>query len=69
MSEELNSYLNHVNFDNEVIYDIGANTGEMIQFFNKHSKNATIVGVEPHPNNVELLNKQFHGEDHIKIID
>jgi len=69
MSEELNSYLKHVKFDNEVIYDIGANTGEMIQFFNKHSKNATIVGVEPHPNNIELLNKQFQDVEHIKIID
>jgi len=33
MNEELDSYLNEINLDNEVIYDIGANEGEMINFF------------------------------------
>ena len=33
MDEELDGYLNEINFDNGVIYDIDANKGEIIDFF------------------------------------
>lgn len=69
MDEELASYLTHINLDNQVIYDIGANMGEMTQFFNKYAKNTKIIGVEPHPSNVEYLQQLFNGVDNIKIIN
>ena len=69
MNEELQSYLSEINLDNEVIYDIGANKGEMINFFNKHSTNSQIIGIEPHPNNIQILKQKFNNCLNIKIIE
>ena len=54
-SEELNNYIKYVNFDNKVIYDIGANEGEIIDFVLKNSNNSTIYGIEPHQHNIGIL--------------
>jgi len=68
MNEELQSYLNNINLNNQIIYDIGANIGDMILFFDKYSKNSNIIGIEPHPYNIIELEKKFKGKSNIKIV-
>lgn len=41
----------------------------MTRFFSKHSKNTKIIGIEPHPSNIEYLHRLFSNDEHIKIID
>jgi len=48
---------------------LGANEGDMITFFNKYSKNSKIIGIEPHPNNIQILTKKFKDYSNIEIID
>ena len=64
---EVTSYLNNVNLNNQKFYDIGANKGVIIDFVNKHSKNTYIHGIEPHPNNIEILNRKFKNNENITI--
>ena len=66
-NEELTSYLDNINFDNQIFYDIGANEGEILDFINKNSKNTILHGIEPHPDNIEILNRKFKDIDNIKI--
>lgn len=51
---ELECYKINVNFYNKIIYDIGANEGSILEFFKNNSKNSTIIGIEPHPNNFKF---------------
>ena len=69
MNEELLSYKKYINFNNKNIYDIGANTGEMTDFFKINSKNSTIYSVEPHKSNIQILKKKFKDYTNIKIIE
>jgi FkbM family methyltransferase len=66
--EELLNYIKNVNFNNKIIYDIGSNEGEIINFINYNSNNSKIFGIEPHPNNIITLNNKFKNNDNIKII-
>ena len=68
MNEELLSYKINVNFDNKVICDIGANEGEMVNFFLRNSKDTKIIGIEPHMSNINKLNSLFSDEDGVEII-
>ena len=64
---EVTSYLNNVNLNNQKFYDIGAIKGVINDFVNKHSKNTYIHGIEPHPNNIEILNRKFKNNENITI--
>ena len=68
-SEELNNYIKYVNFDNKVIYDIGANEGEIINFVLKNSNNSTIYGIEPHQHNIGILINKFKNHERVRIIN
>lgn len=68
MNEELLNYKKHINFNNKIIYDIGANEGVMTDFFIKNSNNSKIISLEPHQNNIELLTKKFNKIDNVKVI-
>lgn len=68
MNQELESYNLHINFNNQIIYDIGANEGVMTNFFLKNSNNSEIIAVEPHKNNVDILKKKFK-DTNITILD
>jgi FkbM family methyltransferase len=68
-NEELNNYIKNIIFDNKIIYDIGANEGEITKFIFDNSKNSTINCVEPHPDNINILNNKFNNISNIKIIN
>jgi len=40
----------------------------MIDFFIKHMKNSKVIGIEPHPININLLTSKFKGIKDIDII-
>ena len=64
---ELKCYKHFCNFDNKIIYDIGANEGEITNFFLENSNNSTIY-VEPHPNNFKILSEKFNNLN-VKLIN
>lgn len=64
-SLEEESYLKHVVFDDKVIYDIGANTGELSNFFLDNSVNSKIHVVEPHPDNFKILKDKFESFENV----
>tara|TARA_B100000575_G_C23012908_1_gene583431 strand:- start:164 stop:904 length:741 start_codon:yes stop_codon:yes gene_type:complete len=66
-NEELTSYLENVDFNNQSVYDIGANEGEILEFINNHSLNTSLHGIEPHPNNISILNQKFKDNNNITI--
>ena len=53
--EELNNYIKNVDFNNKLIFDIGANKGEIIDFILKNSNNSMIYGIEPHQYNINII--------------
>jgi len=68
-NEELNNYLKNINFDNSIIFDIGANEGEITNFILNNSNNSQINCIEPHPYNINILNNKFKNIKNIKIYD
>ena len=68
MNQELLSYKKYVDFNLNKIADIGANIGEMTQFFiDESSKNTKIICVEPHEKNIEILKQKFENIDNVDI--
>lgn len=68
-SEELNNYIKYVDFDNKVIFDIGANEGEIINFLLEKSHNSIIYGIEPHQHNINILNNKFENNERVRILN
>ena len=54
---------------NPTILDLGGNIGLTAIFYSKLYPNATIITVEPEPNNYELLRRNTRGKENIKAIN
>ena len=67
--EELNNYIKYVDFNNKIVFDIGANEGDIIEFFLKNSNNSMLYGIEPHQHNINILNNKFKNNERVKIFN
>ena len=59
--------LNMLNYEPDVIFDLGANVGVFTRFARSLFPNATIISVEPHPDNFENLLKYTPSENVVFI--
>jgi FkbM family methyltransferase len=67
--EELNNYIKYVDFNNKLIFDIGSNQGEIIDFILEKSTNSMIYGIEPHQHNIKILTNKFKNNERIRIFN
>lgn len=68
-SEELTNYQKNIDFEGNVIFDIGANEGDIIEFMIKHTHNSVIYGIEPHQHNINILNHKFKDNNRVIIMN
>lgn len=68
--DELSSFLQTIKID-DVVYDVGANTGLYSLFAAENCQRGTVVAFEPYPPNVEVLRQDIvrNGLDNIEIVE
>jgi FkbM family methyltransferase len=60
LEQQTRWYRRLLDLDGEVIVDVGANVGELSQFFwSRCGKKGRVISVEPHPANIKLLDKRI----------
>lgn len=57
------SFYNHFISRNDIVFDVGANNGKLIDVF--LACNAKVIAVEPQPECIEILEKKYNGKIHI----
>lgn len=69
--EELRDFLGVIGEGDDVVYDIGANTGLYSLFAAKECQQGTVVAIEPYPPNIEVLRQDVtrNGLDNIEIVE
>lgn len=69
-NNELQAFINEIE-NNDVVYDIGANTGLYTLFAAKASSDGTVVAFEPYPPNLNLLRQDITENrlQNVEVID